>query len=145
MDYRRCMIDDLKQHTQRKCALVNLKENILGIESEIKAIKGADPSKVSVQGGGNKRDDKLIAKIVERDNLKRNIKIVYEAVKRIERGLATLDPVEKQVIDLFYLNRRAGHVEAVCELCKCESAEAYRKKDEALKKLTIAVYGVVEL
>ena len=145
MDYRKFMIDDLGRHRQKVCALHNLKERIIALETELRAIKGADPSKITVKGGGNAEADKRLNLIVERDNLKRNYGIVKRAVDCVDAGLMTLSDKERATLDLFYMDRPHDHVAKVCELWQCEQAEAYRKKDEALRKLTIACYGVTEL
>ena len=145
MDYRKSMIDELSKHRQRVCGLKNLKEKIIAAESELRAIKSADPSKVSVRGGGNADADKRIALIVERDNYKRNYAIIKRAVDVLDAGLATLSEQEKKTLELFYMDRPHDHIGAVCEIWQCEQAEAYRKKDEALRKLTIACYGITEL
>ena len=145
MDYRKIMIDDLGKHRQRVCGLKNLREKIIAAESELRAIKGADPSKITVAGGGNAEADKRIALIVERDNYKRNYAIIKRAVDVLDEGLRTLTEQERKTLELFYMDRPHDHVGKVCELWQCEQAEAYRRKDEALRKLTIACYGITEL
>jgi hypothetical protein len=139
------MIDDLKQYRQRKCGLVNMREKIQTLESEIRAMKGADTEKISVRGSAARVDDKLIDLIVERDQLKRNYIITDRNVKQVDRAMETLDEKEKKTLELFYIDRPHGHVNLVCELWGCEYAEAYRNKDDALKKLTVACYGIAEI
>lgn len=145
MDYKAVMIDILRQHRLREAALANTKAMILDKEAEIRSIKGANPEREPVRRSGNGQEDKLLNLIVERDTLRGVYKINKAYVDQVQRGLNALDDEERRIISAFFIDRKAGVSTDICEMLNCEKSEAYRRRDAALRKITIACYGVLEL
>lgn len=47
-------------------------------------------------------------------------------------------------MDRFYINPAKGNLDRLCEELFLEKSAAYRRKDAALRKFTIALCGVTE-
>ena len=62
----------------------------------------------------------------------------------VEGGLSVLDDEERLVLDRFYIHRAKGNVGELCERLNVEQATVYRKRDIALRRFTIALYGPLE-
>ena len=65
-------------------------------------------------------------------------------VAQVDKALAVLDDEERLVLDRFYIHRAKGNVGDLCERLNVEQATVYRKRDSALRRFTIALYGVTE-
>ena len=57
------------------------------------------------------------------------------------RALGALTPQEQLVLRLLYIAPQKGNVNRLCELLECEQATVYRRRDKALQKFTMALYG----
>lgn len=146
MDWQKVSIERLKEYEARKTALTLLPEQIATLESNYTAIRSAQTDATPIRGnGGNKREDALISNIVMRDELKQNLKIAKREISITEKGLAELTNEQKRILDGFYIRRYNGHVESLCVELHLEKSRIYALKDEALKKFTLACYGVVNI
>lgn len=57
------------------------------------------------------------------------------------RALGALTPQEQLVLRMLYIAPQKGNVNRLCELLGCEQATVYRRRDKALQKFTMALYG----
>jgi len=63
---------------------------------------------------------------------------------QVERGLTALDADERLVLWMLYIQPAKGNIDRLCgELC-VEQATIYRKRDKALHRFTLALYGCME-
>ena len=146
MDWRKISIERLKDYENRKTSLISIPEQLETLELEFTSIRAATTDGQEIKGGGgSKREDSLINNIVKRDELKRNLKIVRNEVAVTERGLKGLTADEEKILNKFYINRVRGHVELLCEELNFEKSRVYAIKEDALKKFTLACYGIIEL
>lgn len=146
MDWRKISIERLKDYENRKAALLSIPEQLETLELEFTSIRAATTDGQEIKGGGgSKIEDSLINNIVKRDELKRNLKIVKNEVAVTERGLKGLTADEEKILNKFYINRVHGHVELLCEELNFEKSRVYAIKEDALKKFTLACYGIIEL
>jgi hypothetical protein len=138
-------MNKLRDYDARKTALVNIPEKLQALNEQFTGIKSARTDAEPVSGGTNHREDMLLDNIVKREELKRNYHISKAAVAVTERGLNELDDEQRRILELFYIRRPKDYISRLCDELHVEQATLYRKKDEALRKFTIAVYGIVEL
>ncbi len=146
MEYYIFSINRLKDYEKRKQSLENIKEQIKNLEMQFSAIRSATTDETPVQGGkGNRREDMLIYNISKREELKYNYIIAEKEIHITEKGLAVLNENEKRILYLFYICRTKDYIERLCDELFASRTDVYRQKDAALKKFTIAVYGIVNL
>lgn len=139
-------IQRLGDYEDRLTAVENLTDQIESLEDKVTAIRSAVTDSTPVQGGNeNKREQMLIFNISMRCELQKNLEYAKKEISITEKGLATLTKAEKEVLHRFYINRTKGYIQRLCDDLFISQAEVYRMKDIALKKFTMACYGIVEL
>ena len=144
MNWKREAIDKLKNYEAHREALENIPKEIKRLESAYAGIRSATTDGTPVSGGGNTREDSMLSNIVHRDELKRRLKEARLWVAQVDKALAVLDDEERLVLDRFYIHRAKGNVGELCERLNVEQATVYRKRDSALRRFTIALYGVTD-
>lgn len=144
MNWKREAIDKLKNYEAHREALENIPKEIKRLESAYAGIRSATTDGTPVSGGGNTREDSMLSNIVHRDELKRRLREARLWVAQVDKALAVLDDEERLVLDRFYIHQAKGNVGELCERLNVEQATVYRKRDSALRRFTIALYGVTE-
>ena len=146
MDWRKMSIERLRDYENRKKALELIPEQIKTLELNFTSIRSASSDSTPVKGGtGNKCEDALINNISRREELERNLHIAENEVRITETALATLTDEEKTVLYKFFVNRPRRHIEELCETLRYEKTRIYEIKENALRKFTMACYGVIDI
>lgn len=146
MNWKQAAVQRLWDYDTRKESTKILKEQIDVLEMQFTSIRAARTDGEPVSGNaGNHREDAMIANICRRDELTANLNVATREVELTEKGLSVLTEEEKTILDVFYIARPYDHVLMLAEMFNVEKSEIYRRKDEALRKFTIAMYGVVEI
>lgn len=145
MDWKREAIDKLRCYAARKNALVSIPQEIRKLEDAFAGIRSATTDGTPVHGGGSSREDMLLSNIAHRDELERSLRQAKGTVAIVERGLSVLDAEERLVLDRFYIHPARGNADRLCEELGIEKASVYRRKESALRRFTIALYGAVEI
>ena len=145
MDWQKMSIDRLKDYSARKKSLLLIPEQIKALEMNFTNVKIATVDETAVKSGNAKKDDVLINNIVMREELKRSLDIAKKEVEITENALSELTDEQQIVLFRFFISRTRGHVESLCEELTLEKSAVYKIKDEALKRFTMACYGVVEV
>lgn len=139
-------VQRLRDYEDRKTAVENITEQIKALEQRFTAIRSATTDGTPVQGGNeNKREEMLIRNIAEREELKNNLDIITREIEVTEKALDTLTDEEKLILRRFFILRQKGYVERLCDELFVSKTRLYQKKETALKKFTLACYGIVEL
>ena len=144
MNWKREAIDKLKNYAAHQEALGNIPKEIKRLESACAGIRSANTDGIPVSGGSSTREDSMLSNIVHRDELKRRLREARLWVVQVDKALVVLDDEERLVLDYFYIHRAKGSVGELCERLNVEQATVYRKRDSALRRFTIALYGVTE-
>lgn len=144
MDWKREAIDKLKNYEARRAALENIPGEIKRLESACTGIRSATDGGVPVAGGGRTREDTMLSNIVRREELKRLLKEARLWVVQVDRAMAVLDGEERLVLDHLYIHQAKGNVGTLCERLNLEKTAVYDRRDKALRRFTVALYGVTE-
>lgn len=145
MDWSYVAVQRLRDYESRKEALTNIREKMKMLEEQFTSIRSATTDETPVQGSGNRREDMLIANISKREELQVNYSLAKREVMLTEKGLSVLTDEEREILERFFINKERDHIERLCEELFISKTELYRRKDKALRKFTIASYGIVEL
>lgn len=145
MNWQKMSIERLREYENRKRALELILEQIETLKINFTSVKAARTDGTPVKEGGNKREDALINNIAKREELEKNLRIAENEVAITEKALATLTDEEKTVLEKFFINRPRRHIEELCELLCYEKTRVYEIKDNALRKFTMACYGVIDI
>lgn len=60
---------------------------------------------------------------------------------QMDRALAALTPENRMILQLMDISRERGSGEKVCQLLGCEIATVYRRRDQALRQFSKALFG----
>lgn len=145
MNWQEESIQRLRDYEARKQALANIEEERKACELRAHSIRAARTDGEPVKEGGNKREDALINNIVKRDELAVSLEIAEREVAVTESALRMLTEEERRILYIFYINRPRGHVELLSDELCVERSRVYELKDIALRKFTLACYGVVDI
>ena len=143
-DWKVSAIEKLKQYEAKRQALEIIPMQIAEIESTMTSIRsGANIAPVS-GGKSTGKENMLLSCIVQREELQCNLNRVKLWIKFMEKGLSVLDQDERLVLDRFFIHPAKGNIDRLCGELFIEQSQVYKRRDKALRKFTIALYGCVE-
>lgn len=144
MNWKAEAMEKLRRYDAMRQSLQNIPLEMDRLAADACAIRGARTDGTPVKGGGNRREDALLNNMAQRQELGWALEQAQKWVDITERGLAVLSPEEKLVLHRFYLYPERGSVERLCMELGVEQSSVYRKRDRALQKFTLALYGAEE-
>ena len=144
MDWKQEAADKLMQYEARRQSLENIPAEIRRLELDYTSLRSSTADAVPAHGNGSRREDAMLTNIVRRKELARQLESAKAWVALTDVGLAALDEEDKLVLDRFFVHRRKGACEQLCEELDREKAQVYRRRDRALRRFTLALYGGLE-
>lgn len=144
MNWKHEAADKLRYYEAHKQALESIPKEIERLKSAYVRIRSATTDGAAVSGDGSTREDIMLSNIVHRDELKHRLKESRLWVSMVDEALEVLDDEERLVLDKFYIHPAKGNVSELCERLGVEQSTVYRKRDNALKRFTLALYGATE-
>ena len=144
MNWKYEAIDRLKTYELKKNAVQSIPRQIEALELEMTVIRSTFSDSEQVDSSGGRSEDAMLSNIVKREELGRALELAQKSVKLTEAGLRMLDQEEQEVLDRFYIHPVHGAVMDLCDILGLEQASIYRRRNEALRKFTLAIYGCVE-
>ena len=144
MNWKSEAIDRLRRYDSMKSAIQSIPDEIHRLEMEATSIKTARLDKVPVKSGAVDRVDILLSNMVHREELQWTLKMAKLWVKTTDRALGTLMQEDRHILYRLFIANERGNIERLCQELGCEQSTVYRKRDQALYRFTIALYGFVE-
>lgn len=144
MNWKREAADKLKNYEAHKQALECLPKEIRRLESAYTGIRSATTDGTPISGGGNTREDSMLSNIVHRDELKRRLKEARLWVAQVDKALAVLDDEERLVLERLFIHPVKGAVKSLSEQLNIDERTVSRRRNSAIRRFTIALYGVTE-
>ena len=144
MDWKQEAAEKLLQYEARRQSLDSIPAEIHRLEVDYAALRSSVPDAIPAHGSGSCREDAMLTNIVRREELARQLESARAWVALADGGLAALDEEDRLVLDRFYVHRHKGACERLCEELDREKAQVYRRRDRALRRFTLALYGGLE-
>lgn len=145
MDWKKEAAEKLMEYEARRRAIESIPQEIRALELDYEALRATDPEAVPGRGSGeNRREDAMLSNIVRREELHRQLELARAWVALADGGLAALEEEDRLVLDRFFVHRHKGACERLCEELDREKAQVYRRRDRALRRFTLALYGATE-
>jgi len=144
MNWKTEAIEKLRKYDAMRQAVQNIPEEISRLEIAACSIRSAQTDGTPVKGGGNRREDMLLNNLVHRQELEWSYQQAQSWLKAADRALSALSPEEKLVLHRFYICPERGSVDRLCQQLGVEQSSVYRKRDKALHRFTLALYGAAE-
>lgn len=131
-DVQRLLRED---YLQRKEQLETLPLRIATERSRLTAIRSASAESTMISGGGNVRQERDTAILVEIDRLTGELETARLEVKTIDTILGKLSKEERRIVDVIDLDRQRGGLDRLCEELCCEKSRIYDIYNTALNKI----------
>ena len=135
--------DKLRKYDLMVASTILIPENIARLKSEYTAIRSARIDGSPTSGATSERENALINNIAERQELEFTLKNAKAWVSMVNRALDVLSKDEQKILQRLYIYPEKGAVGRLGEELGVESSSIYRRRDQALLKFTLALYGSV--
>lgn len=145
MNWATVSIQRLKDYEIRRQAIENIAEQIEILEERFTAIRSATTDGTPTPTNANRREEMLAYNISMRDELKNNLSLAKREIALTEKGLAACTEKERKILTSFFIHRTRNHIQQLCDELYVSKTELYRMKDDALRKFTIAMCGIVDV
>ncbi len=144
MDWKQEAIDKLRGYEANKKALDNIPLELERLESAYASIRSATSDSTPVTGGGSTREDALLSNIVHREELARRLEESRLWIKIVDGALSVLDEEDQLMLILCFIRKAKGAIDDLCYRLNVEKSAVYRRRDQALRRFTLALYGPLE-
>lgn len=134
-------INELQSYEAQQQAVVNIQERIRDIEERMIGLRSSGSDGSAVRGGGSGREDMYINCICQKAALEKSLKQAQAEVRQIERALSVLSEDEQLILHRFYICHEKGAAGRLAEELGIEEKSVYRRKDNALRLFTLAMFG----
>lgn len=142
MNWKTEAMEKLRRYDAMCQAVVNIPEEIDRLESEACGIRGVRTDAAPVKGGSSGRENALINNMAQRQELQWTLEQAKSWVRITDRALGALTPEEKLVLYRLYICPERGAISRLCGELGVEQSSIYRKRDKALYRFTVALYGI---
>lgn len=141
MNWKSEAIEQLTKYDAMVEATKNIPREIRRLESDAAALVGG--SVITSPTGKTKGpgDDRIINNLVKREQLQNSYKNAVAWVETTDRAMSVLTPEEKNILQQMYVRPQRGVILKLCEELGIEQSSVYRRRDQALYRFTIALYG----
>lgn len=143
-DWKTFAIEKLKDYEAKREALETIPLQIAEIESTMTRIRSARADSTPVRGGGSGYEEKMLNCIVQRDELQRCLERTKLWISVVDRSLNILNNEDRLILDRFYIHPEKGAAERLSGDLFIDIKSVYRRKDKALHRFTMAMYGGTE-
>lgn len=141
MNWKYEAIEKLRDYEAKKLALSTLPEEIRRLELDARRIRSACGDGTPVKGGGSTREDMMLSNIVHREELERALEMARKWVALVDAGMEILGAEDRLVLERFYMHPERGNVERLCGELGLEKSAVYDRREKALRRFTLALYG----
>ena len=144
MNWKAEATEKLQRYDAMRLATINIPEEIRRLEIDAKSIRAARADATPVKGGGSKREDAILNNIVQRQELSRNLRQAEIWVQVTDRALTALTGEDRLILHRLYLHPERGAMARLSEELGVDPSNIYRRRDRALRRFTLAYYGIEE-
>lgn len=141
MNWKNEAIERLTRYSAMAQAVENIPKEITRLERSIQELRGCDPAKAPSAKNPGPGDDVLIGNIIKRQELSDSYENARIWVDTTQQALSVLNAEEKTILTKMYVTPERGVVNQLCLALGVEQSSVYRKRDQALYRFTMALYG----
>ena len=122
-------------------AIENIPQELSRLEECAVGINSPVQTNIRVTTSQNTGNDFLINNLMLRQSLKQSYRNAKIWVETTDHALSVLQPDERLILLKMYVHPEKGSVNQLCEDLSVEQSTVYRKRDLALSRFTLALYG----
>ncbi len=142
MNWKQEAIDKLRCYDAMQQAQTNIPQQLQLLALEARSLRSARTDVTPVKGSRSKGDDRLLSNLVHRQELTHQLRRSKVWLESANRALSVLTPEEKLILHRFYICPERGVIDKLCTELGIEQSSIYRKRDKALERFTLALYGL---
>ena len=144
MNWKQEAKEKLRRYDAMRLATINIPQELERLEIDAQSIRSAKLDSTAVNSGGNRKEDALLNNILQRQELMWTLQQAQLWLQATDRALTALTNQEKQILHRLYIYPEKGGLEQLCTELEMETSSIYRRRDRALKRFTLAFYGIDE-
>ena len=141
MNWKEEAMDRLRKYDAMRQSVKNIPQELQRLELEALQLRSTQTDAPCIKASGNGREDALISNFVHRQELQQAFEQANLWVQTTDRALSSLTPEEKLILHRLYICPQRGAVDRLCGDLGVEQSSVYRKRDKALYRFTISLYG----
>ena len=134
MNWKAEAVDKLRKFDAMRQAVKNIPEELKRLEID----------RNSIAQSGTVQEDKLLDNLVMHKELTWTLEQAQLWLHTVSMAFSVLTPEEKLILSQFYIYRETGTLNRLCQQLSLEQSSIYRRRDKALEKFTLALYGTAE-
>ena len=143
MNWKEEATKKLSRYPYMRQASENIPREIKRLERQATAIRSAGTN-APIICGKNGREDMLLDNLVERQELQWALQNAKDWMGVTDRALSTLRQDEREILSRMLIFPEEGALASLCTDLGVESSSIYRRRDAALRKFTLALYGSLD-
>lgn len=144
MIWKQEAVEKLRQYEAKRLAMKTIPLEIKRLELNMQSIRSAVSDGSPAKGGGSGREDMYLSNIVHREELERSLEQAEIWVSLTEAALELLSKEERLLLDRFYIHPEKCAADRLAGDLHMDVKTVYKRKDDALRKFTISLYGGTE-
>lgn len=145
MNWKEEAKEKLRRYDMMRSATINIPEELTRLQADSQSIRGLRTDGIHVKSSGGDPEDAMLSNIVLREELSMRLKQAQIWVAVTDRALGVLTEEERSILHRLYIYPEKGGLERLRMELGIRNSTIYRKRDNALRKFTIALYGAEEV
>lgn len=141
LDKRGAAIDALKDYTSMAFIIQNHTYDLEEAREQLVSLPSSIPTSLPRAKNPHSGETRLAASLDEIDILKERYRRALEYMEWFQPAWDALSEDEQFVLSEFYVNQQKDAVASVCNRYTIERSSAYNKKNRALARLSLLLYG----
>lgn len=144
LDKKAAAIDALKDYASMEYIIQNHQEDLEEAQERMFSLRPSMPTGMPSAHNPKAGENKLVASIDEINVLKERYRQALEYMEWFRPAWEALNEDEQFVLSEFYRNedsRQADAIASICDRFSIERSSAYNKKNRALARLALLLYG----
>lgn len=141
MNWKLMAIEKLRRYRPMKQAIKSVTEELRQLELSACGIKSPAFAQVCAGMTASRREDQIINDLVYRQELEHAIQWANHWVKAVDSAIAALPPDEFVILSRAFMSDNYDRIDTLCDDLSLDRATYYRKRDKALERFTLGLYG----
>lgn len=141
MNWKEEAIDHLRKYDAMVQAVDTIPTELTRLEQLAQSLGGVRADLPRVKRSISPDNDRLLNSLVQKQELARSYENARLWVCATDKAMSVLTEEEKLILQRMYVRPKRGVVSDLCELLGVEQSSVYRKRDCALCRFTLALYG----
>ena len=141
MNLRAQVVERLCNYELMDVAVKNLQEQIRWLKLNQEGIHAVRTDRVAVRNQPGRGEERLLENIEQRQKLENALENTKRWLQITDRAMTALSKEEQLILRKLYIHKTPGALNELCQRFEMEKSSVYRKRDRALDKLELALYG----